>query len=450
MAAGCDVRARTSREGVLPIELAIFCGRPTEAIRLIASFLPEEHFAGDLNLARTRAFAAGRGDIFKVCEMLLAAGPIDLYPRRELVNYHLAGRRRLLNIQQTLRYVESQKKELEHKVARLSIAASSGPSSSSGGSSSRAFQETGITIDERWCYPLEEIGNMEVIASGAVGSVYKALWKAGTVVALKEFHLMNPEIRARIGNDLSASQTPILQFFKECQVNAQVRHPNLVSFYGIIRDRAGKPRYLMFEFLAGGTLHSWLYHRGVNQCPESAKGCSASVKPLAEVMPILCGICNALVYLHSQVPKIFHWDLKPKNIMLDSSGAVKVCDLGEGHILKNPEAGATMSGHGVGTPLYMAPEMRFEGEARDERTDMFMFGVIMLEIASGREPNPAEPFVDRVAVPESIRRKQDLEAVRLPQLLPLIQKLISDRPVDRLSAVHTLNDLQTCWRKLYT
>jgi eukaryotic-like serine/threonine-protein kinase len=151
-----------------------------------------------------------------------------------------------------------------------------------------------------------------------------------------------------------------------------------------------------------------------------------------------------------------HLDIKPDNIMLNSAtGRAKLGDLGEAHIVKTlahqTTSRALMIGtttpFGVGTPLYMAPEMKRQGETKGSPTDMFSMGVVMCEMSAGRRPDPGPDQVqlDRYSlrvVPEPERRAEDIGMMRNQQLRDIVEHLIVDEMTDRWRAVQVLESLR--------
>lgn len=242
----------------------------------------------------------------------------------------------------------------------------------------------------------------------------------------------SPVAVAAMGGSLSAEDRRLVlaQFMKECETNTRLRHPHIVAFLGLIADD-GVPRYLMLEYMAGGTLHN-LAHGGAE----------LSVERLHD---ILFSVSKALHYLHSLRPAVLHLDVKPKNVLLDSGGTAKLADLGEAHVVRSMttrvtrRASGTMGVIGVGTPDYMAPEMHLEDEVKTGKADMFSFGVMTIECAARKLPAPLPQFAREglrlVSRLESERRAADIgavDAVRWRDLCELIPHLIVDHTDDRL------------------
>ena len=274
---------------------------------------------------------------------------------------------------------------------------------------------------------------------GALGEVKRAIWNNSTPVAVKQLFFMSTDpaaLRAMGGALDTTSREAVLRgFIKECSINSSIRHPNIVMFLGVGADRSSndEPRFLVLELMEGGSLHDEIYPRGVSP----REGAPMTLDRIAS---ILLDVSRALVYLHhSRTPPILHLDLKPKNVLIDGSGRAKIGDLGEAHVIRaTHRASRTLSGFGIGTPLYMAPEMAIEGAERGRAADMFSLGVMACEMSSGRPPNPGAQLV-RVggvlrAIGERERREADMRAMRHSEIRELVDHLIVDEEDRRWDA----------------
>lgn len=115
-----------------------------------------------------------------------------------------------------------------------------------------------------------------------------------------------------------------------------------------------------------------------------------------------------------------------------------IADLGEAKQLASETLRRTQGTRGVGTPLYMAPEMMAAEEYRTVQVDMFSLGVMIAEMSSGRAPNPGPPDTGRrdpsgrrVLALELERRASDVQAMRHPSLRAIVQRCLSENPVER-------------------
>ena len=212
------------------------------------------------------------------------------------------------------------------------------------------------------------LGPYEVIAplgAGGMGEVYKARdTRLERIVAIKVLpqHLSaSPEVRQR--------------FEREAKTISQLSHPHICALYDVGHQNGIE--YLVMEFLEGGTLSDRL-----------AKG----ALPLEQTLRFGIEIADALDKAHRQ--GIVHRDLKPGNVMLTKSG-VKLLDFGlakaiapgasQGSLTALPtQSNLTAEGAILGTFQYMAPE-QLEGKQADARTDIFAFGAVLYEMATGRK-----------------------------------------------------------------
>jgi eukaryotic-like serine/threonine-protein kinase len=212
------------------------------------------------------------------------------------------------------------------------------------------------------------LGPYEILAplgAGGMGEVYRArdtrLERAVAVKVLPQRLSSSPESRQR--------------FEREAKTISQLTHPHICALYDVGRE--GETEYLVMELLEGETLSDRL-----------AKG----ALPLEQTLRYGMEIAGALEKAHRQ--GIVHRDLKPGNVMLTKSG-VKLLDFGLAKGMATPAApssltslptqqGLTQEGTILGTFQYMAPE-QLEGKESDARTDIWAFGCVLYEMATGRK-----------------------------------------------------------------
>jgi eukaryotic-like serine/threonine-protein kinase len=220
--------------------------------------------------------------------------------------------------------------------------------------------------------PGTRLGPYELVApvgAGGMGEVYRA----------KDTRLDRTVAVKVLPSHLSASAESRQRFEREAKTISQLSHPHICALYDVGRE--GETEYLVMEYLEGETLSDRLL-----------KG------PLAfeQVFRYGIEIADALDKAHRQ--GIVHRDLKPGNVMLTKSG-VKLLDFGLAKAIAPTgrssgssltalptQAGSNLTQEGtiLGTFQYMAPE-QLEGKEADARTDIFAFGAVLYEMATGRK-----------------------------------------------------------------
>ncbi|KAG7539956.1 Bulb-type lectin domain [Arabidopsis thaliana x Arabidopsis arenosa] len=194
------------------------------------------------------------------------------------------------------------------------------------------------------------------LGKGGFGIVYKGRLCDGQEIAVKRLSKMSP-----IGVD---------GFAVEAKLIALVQHINVIRLIGFCYNADEK--ILVYEFLENSSLDTYLF--------DSTRG---SVLNWDTRFDIAKGIVRGLVYLHQDSRfRIVHLDLKPSNILLDKDMVPKISDFGMARILGGDETEAHVTTV-TGTFGYIAPEYRSDG-VLSVKSDVFSFGVMLLEIISGK------------------------------------------------------------------
>ncbi|XP_058073289.1 protein LYK5 [Magnolia sinica] len=163
----------------------------------------------------------------------------------------------------------------------------------------------------------------------------------------------------------------------EINILKQIRHSNVIRLSGFCLHEGNT--YLVYEFAEKGSLSDWLHEK---------KYQSSSTLTWKQRVQIAHDIADGLNYLHNYAnPQYIHKDLKSSNILLDGNFRAKVANFGLARLVENQE-GLQMTRHVVGTQGYMAPEYLEHGLVTP-KVDVFAFGVVMLELLSGREATTA-------------------------------------------------------------
>jgi predicted Ser/Thr protein kinase len=260
----------------------------------------------------------------------------------------------------------------------------------------------------------ERLGHYEILSrlgQGGMGVVYKVTdTRLQRIAALK------------ILSKADGSHEERTRFLHEARAASALNHPNIVTIYeyGSERDRD----FIAMEFIEGQTLRQLLDGK----------------LPLVTGIEYARQVANGLARAHSA--GFVHRDLKPQNIMVTADGVAKILDFGLARrgasTTPSPEDSTTLTrvGSVVGTPSYMSPEQVL-GEPVDARSDIFSFGIVLYEIACGKQPfragNPQATMHQIAAVdpPGAIEVNR-----AVPRgLAQLIDACLKKKPADRLQSM---------------
>ncbi|KAL7088259.1 hypothetical protein ACP275_13G116800 [Erythranthe tilingii] len=194
------------------------------------------------------------------------------------------------------------------------------------------------------------------IGEGGFGSVYKGKLRNGQMAAIK---VLSAE-----------SRQGVREFLTEIQIISDIEHENLVKLYGCCVE--ANQRILVYNYLENNSLARTLLGGGHSSIYFSWQ---TRVK-------ICIGVARGLAYLHEQVvPHIVHRDIKASNILLDRDLTPKISDFGLAKLI--PPNMTHVSTRVAGTIGYLAPEYAIRGQLT-RRADIYSFGVLLIEIVSGR------------------------------------------------------------------
>jgi serine/threonine-protein kinase len=222
---------------------------------------------------------------------------------------------------------------------------------------------------------------LSTLGAGGMGEVYRAhdprLSRDVAIKALNQAFASDPERLAR--------------FRREAQTLASLNHPNIAAIYGL--EESGGSPYLVLELVEGESLAARLQRGGL---------------ATREWLALGVQIASAIEAAHER--GVIHRDLKPGNVMLTSDGVAKVLDFGlakqdpgdretsdsSASPTRTAQAGATVAGVILGTAAYMSPEQA-RGRSLDRRSDVWSFGCVLFECASGHAAFSGETISDLIA-----------------------------------------------------
>uniref|UniRef100_A0A5B6YLA1 non-specific serine/threonine protein kinase n=1 Tax=Davidia involucrata TaxID=16924 RepID=A0A5B6YLA1_DAVIN len=215
-----------------------------------------------------------------------------------------------------------------------------------------------------------KFSNSNLIGVGGSSHIYCGHLKDGTTVAVKR-------LKTQGGPDSEAV------FLTEIELISRLHHCHLVPLLGYCSENQGKhaERLLVFEYMSNGNLR------------ECLDGASGKCLDWGTRVAIALGAARGLEYLHeAAAPRILHRDVKSTNILLDENWRAKITDLGMAKRLRNDGLPSCSSSPArmQGTFGYFAPEYAIVGRA-SLKSDVFSFGVVLLELISGRQPIHKSP-----------------------------------------------------------
>jgi Tol biopolymer transport system component/serine/threonine protein kinase len=291
----------------------------------------------------------------------------------------------------------------------------------------------GLSADQARSLAGGQIGSFKVlslIGAGGMGEVYRARdIRLGREVAVKV-------LPAEVASD----RDRLRRFLREARSASTLNHPNVATIHEI--GEADGVHFIAMEYVEGQTLAAKIAGRPLET---------------AEIVEIAVQVADALEEAHSR--GITHRDIKPANLMLKPRGQVKVLDFGLAKVT-GPAGQAvgsdlstvakTETGVVLGTLQYMSPEQLL-GKEVDHRTDLFSFGVVLYEMATGRQPFSGHTSA---AVFDAILHKAPSSPVRLnPEVPPELERIIrkaleKDREVRYQHASELRADLRRLQRDI--
>jgi len=204
------------------------------------------------------------------------------------------------------------------------------------------------------------------LGAGAMAVVYKARQLSlNRIVAIKI-----------LPKRFSENPEYVERFYKEGQAAGKLNHPNIVQAFDV--GEAGGYHYFVMEYVEGKTI-----------ADDLADG---NVFSESEALEVIIQVARALEHAHAC--HLIHRDVKPKNIMINSSGIVKLADMGLARGMSDIEAAQSEEGKAYGTPYYIAPEQIRGKIDIDGRADIYGLGATFYNMVTGRVPFMADNSAD--------------------------------------------------------
>ncbi|XP_021807145.1 receptor-like protein kinase HSL1 [Prunus avium] len=234
-----------------------------------------------------------------------------------------------------------------------------------------AFQRLNFTVSKI----ISGVTENNLVGSGGSGKVYRVpVNRTGDVVAVK-----------KIWKDKKLEEKLEKEFLTEVKILSSIRHANIVKLMCCISKDNSK--LLVYEYSENRSLDQWLHKR--NRPSNLTSSVHHVVLDWPKRLQIAVGAARGLCYMHHDcVPPVVHRDMKSSNILLDSDFNAKIADFGLAKILVKQGELGTVSAV-AGSFGYIAPEYAHTTRV-NEKIDVYSFGVILLELTTGREANDGD------------------------------------------------------------
>src|SRR5262245_44287775 len=252
---------------------------------------------------------------------------------------------------------------------------------------------------------IERIGKYRILGQvgrGGMGTVYRAhdpiLDRTVALKVISGEAGLTDELRAR--------------FFREAQACAKLSHQNIITVHDLGEEDGHL--FIVMEYLEGEELKQLIGQR--------------RPLPLPTKVDLMVQVCAGLDYAHQK--GVIHRDIKPGNIFVLKSGAVKILDFGIARLV-SANTGLTRTGLIMGTLRYMSPEQA-RGRV-DQRSDVFSAGAVFYELLTGRVPFPGE---DPMEILEQLRSAEPAPIAQLepsvpPDLVAVVDQALRKDPEAR-------------------
>ncbi|BES88736.1 Serine threonine-protein kinase [Nesidiocoris tenuis] len=244
----------------------------------------------------------------------------------------------------------------------VDVASSSESGKVDGESSQQSNSVSSSTTDEKRKWVLEDFEIGRALGKGKFGCVYVAREKKSKFIIALKVVFKHQVIDAKLEHQLK----------REIEIQAHLRHPNILKLYGYFHDTARV--YLILEYAKLGELYKLLQSQPEKRFTEPKA---------AEIMKQLV---SALIYCHAR--GVIHRDIKPENILVDFSGKIKIADFGWSVYAPNSRRSTV-----CGTLDYLPPEM-VKNQKHDFTVDIWSSGVLCYELICGKPPFETATYED--------------------------------------------------------
>jgi eukaryotic-like serine/threonine-protein kinase len=259
---------------------------------------------------------------------------------------------------------------------------------------------------------------VEALGQGGMGTVYKA----------HDTRLDRMVVLKLLSRDLIGSETARGRFMREARLASALDHPNICTTFEI--QESEDTYYIAMQYIEGQSLK-----KAINNKPMATTA----------LISITMQVADALATAHDR--GIIHRDIKPQNIMITPRGQAKVLDFGLAKSLKEKEkdskqphqADLTEVGESPGTPAYMSPEQA-KRDRVDRRSDIFSFGTVLYEMATGFKPFGGKNNVDILyAVCNEIPKPiSNFNPEAMPGLQEILDKAMAKDPSKRYQTMQAM------------
>jgi serine/threonine protein kinase len=245
-----------------------------------------------------------------------------------------------------------------------------------------------------------------------IGGRYRLDERIGTGAMSEVWLAHDLELERRVAVKLLAAATDRDRFTREAQTVAGLSHPNICRLFDF-GEADGRP-YIVFEYLAGGTLEERL----------------RPGEPLADADTARVASELAAALAHAHARGVLHRDIKPSNVLFDEEGNAKLADFGIAHV--GDASTLTEAGTILGTAAYISPEQA-QAEPITAATDVYAFGVVLYQLLTGHLPFEGEAALE-LAMRHVNEEPTPIAELR-PEAPPTLERVatwsLAKRPEDR-------------------